>query len=103
ISPSTASSHTLSLHDALPIWLEGTLLRYQTIYPIHLLAAISPRHRLGRRATLEIADLADEPLLLLQRGFGSRAWLDAACQIEPRSEEHTSELQSPYDLVCRLL
>src|SRR5437867_9967917 len=22
---------------------------------------------------------------------------------EPRSEEHTSELQSPYDLVCRLL
>src|SRR5207248_11801005 len=23
--------------------------------------------------------------------------------IPPRSEEHTSELQSPYDLVCRLL
>src|SRR5207248_8793975 len=24
-------------------------------------------------------------------------------QVEQRSEEHTSELQSPYDLVCRLL
>src|SRR5437867_11834874 len=24
-------------------------------------------------------------------------------RIEERSEEHTSELQSPYDLVCRLL
>src|SRR5438094_1554223 len=24
-------------------------------------------------------------------------------ELEPRSEEHTSELQSPYDLVCRLL
>src|SRR5437867_10589410 len=23
--------------------------------------------------------------------------------VPPRSEEHTSELQSPYDLVCRLL
>src|SRR5207248_11353124 len=23
-------------------------------------------------------------------------------QVEARSEEHTSELQSPYDLVCRL-
>src|SRR5437867_9045390 len=23
--------------------------------------------------------------------------------VVPRSEEHTSELQSPYDLVCRLL
>src|SRR5207248_10218717 len=27
------------------------------------------------------------------------SWWPAA----PRSEEHTSELQSPYDLVCRLL
>src|SRR5207248_11593180 len=27
----------------------------------------------------------------------------AAAQGELRSEEHTSELQSPYDLVCRLL
>src|SRR5271168_4116934 len=26
-----------------------------------------------------------------------------ACPGERRSEEHTSELQSPYDLVCRLL
>src|SRR5207248_4527271 len=27
----------------------------------------------------------------------------AAPGVMPRSEEHTSELQSPYDLVCRLL
>src|SRR5207248_9532422 len=26
-----------------------------------------------------------------------------ACRRHTRSEEHTSELQSPYDLVCRLL
>src|SRR5437867_5374807 len=26
-----------------------------------------------------------------------------ATDCRPRSEEHTSELQSPYDLVCRLL
>src|SRR5207248_10270558 len=30
-------------------------------------------------------------------GSQPRAWKD------PRSEEHTSELQSPYELVCRLL
>src|SRR5437867_7250530 len=29
--------------------------------------------------------------------------VDVADQISKRSEEHTSELQSPYDLVCRLL
>src|SRR5207248_4994849 len=28
---------------------------------------------------------------------------ERALQLDPRSEEHTSELQSPYDLVCRLL
>src|SRR5438094_7859532 len=28
---------------------------------------------------------------------------DLAVDPGPRSEEHTSELQSPYDLVCRLL
>src|SRR5207248_6327468 len=31
------------------------------------------------------------------------AELDAVRAGRPRSEEHTSELQSPYDLVCRLL
>src|SRR5438094_1444007 len=41
--------------------------------------------------------------------FGLRRFLpELAVQILaaarlPRSEEHTSELQSPYDLVCRLL
>src|SRR5207248_4475260 len=29
--------------------------------------------------------------------------LEAAQPLDERSEEHTSELQSPYDLVCRLL
>src|SRR5438094_7581592 len=28
---------------------------------------------------------------------------DRVCSTNDRSEEHTSELQSPYDLVCRLL
>src|SRR5437867_9711014 len=32
-------------------------------------------------------------------GHQSFAWSAS----QPRSEEHTSELQSPYDLVCRLL
>src|SRR5207248_7201969 len=34
--------------------------------------------------------------------FGNTAASTAAMQAV-RSEEHTSELQSPYDLVCRLL
>src|SRR5437867_8679986 len=36
-----------------------------------------------------------------QRGI--KVWLAVELDALPRSEEHTSELQSPYDLVCRLL
>src|SRR5437867_9179008 len=36
-------------------------------------------------------------------GYDDLVALDRAGKLEPRSEEHTSELQSPYDLVCRLL
>src|SRR5207248_3803817 len=49
---------------------------------------------------LPLADIKIEPV----GGFGRR--LDALLKGEveaARSEEHTSELQSPYDLVCRLL
>jgi LysR family cyn operon transcriptional activator len=80
--------------------LEGTPFRYRTLYPIHLLAAISPRHRLGRRATLEVADLADEPLLLLQRGFGSRAWFDIACQIANIRPRALLESAAPHTVVA---
>src|SRR5688572_32753793 len=63
---STTEIYTLSLHDALPIFVEI------------------------RRAVLDAE---------LHRGnmaaFG--------CTIERRSEEHTSELQSQSNLVCRLL
>lgn len=51
------------------------------LYPVHNLAVLSSKHRLSRRGALEIAELADEPMLLLQRGFGSRGWFDAACEV----------------------
>src|SRR2546421_4527223 len=43
---------------------------------------------------------------ILGRSTGERAsgnGMDHACHSEHRSEEHTSELQSRSDLVCRLL
>src|SRR5437867_10156206 len=49
-------------------------------------------------------------VLVGQRGRGARhapapeaAGRPQPATGRPRSEEHTSELQSPYDLVCRLL
>src|SRR5207244_12578842 len=86
--PATAAIYTLSLHDALPIYrgrqCPGAALRLsrsKRSYP-----AFPPaRRRLPR-----------------QRGR-HRAGGNAGYDLLDRSEEHTSELQSPDHLVCRLL
>jgi DNA-binding transcriptional LysR family regulator len=50
------------------------------LYPVHVMAVMREAHPLYRRGALELSQLADEPLVLLRRGFGSREWFDAACQ-----------------------
>jgi len=51
------------------------------LYPMHVLAVMPPEHRLSRRAVLDVAELADEPLLRLTPGFASHGWFAAACQV----------------------
>src|SRR5688500_20097241 len=87
--------HTLSLHDALPIFrtqVRAGVLRRGTAGRAHRAEArdgqrqrdlVRPRHRLRPG---------------LQRALSSRTGGAAL-----RSEEHTSELQSPCNIVCRLL
>ncbi len=78
----------------------GTRFQDRLLYPMHLLAGLSPAHRLGRRAVLEIAELTEEPLLLLHRGFGSREWFDAACQIAHIQPRVILESAAPHTLVA---
>jgi DNA-binding transcriptional LysR family regulator len=54
----------------------------QLLYPIYVLAVLPKKHRLARRSVLDVADLRDEPILSLGRGFASRDWFLAACQVE---------------------
>src|SRR5256885_7919475 len=76
----TTEIYTLSLHDALPIF--------------HLVV----------QAGLELLTSGDPPTMASQSagitGISHRTQPDIALL---RSEEHTSELQSPCNLVCRLL
>src|SRR5438034_3163951 len=70
--------YTLSLHDALPI------------------------SRAGQARNLPLVDAEVGMLLrVLATAVGARRVLEIGTAI--RSEEHTSELQSHSDLVCRLL
>src|SRR5438067_7410157 len=71
--PSTPEIYTLSLHDALPIYKPVSREKTRVFSLSTRVAKISARRSLMRTAL---------PL---------------------RSEEHTSELQSRFDLVCRLL
>src|SRR5438094_9872275 len=70
----TTEIYTLSLHDALPIFMLEPNRQFISCPFSNLVLS-------GTR-TLESITFSYEGL---------------------RSEEHTSELQSPYDLVCRLL
>src|SRR3712207_8104982 len=78
----TTEIYTLSLHDALPIFLVGQ--------PVEV--------KVGVRSAIEE---------ILQKSESAQRVLDEASEdfrIQlVRSEEHTSELQSRQYLVCRLL
>src|SRR5699024_11989086 len=86
----TTRTHTLSLHDALPISRD------------HLWQL---RPDLGRRlirgADYRFGELPLVKPIAAARGLLALRRLDR--ETDERSEEHTSELQSRFDLVCRLL
>jgi LysR family cyn operon transcriptional activator len=78
----------------------ATRFQERLLYPMHLLAVLSPTHRFRRSVVLEIADLADEPLLLLRRDFGSREWFDMACQIAHVRSHVMLESAAPHTLIA---
>src|SRR5207248_11118452 len=97
--PPTPDLYTLSLHDALPIC--RCRRRRRCIAETFWLDSLSASVLLSRIGSAS------------KRNRSNASWLTRsnALQRPPlalvvtrmRSEEHTSELQSPYDLVCRLL
>src|SRR5207249_11498758 len=80
--PSPSVIYTLSLHDALPIWL--VVRRASPISVKRLLQSLAVTAR------------------RIARDWGQPPHRPAPAGRD-RSEEHTSELQSRFDLVCRLL
>src|SRR5207249_11384765 len=80
----TTATYTLSLHDALPIY-ESLLL---------------PDLDQLLQVFLRIRDFGLRPRRLEQPADAGR---NQDRESERRSEEHTSELQSRFELVCRLL
>src|SRR2546427_1256751 len=76
----------------------STLFPYTTLFRSHSGAVAGVPHRAG---TWHRRGQAAQPGQERDSGVNPSARLDAAS--ERRSEEHTSELQSQSNLVCRLL
>src|SRR5690606_40065414 len=90
--PAPTGIYPLSLHDALPIFGEGVTYFCHCTYPVigHAI------HNDGG-AVNAVTFITD---LFVIHAFQSAG---AALDGTRRSEEHTSELQSRENLVCRLL
>jgi LysR family transcriptional regulator, cyn operon transcriptional activator len=61
--------------------LDDDRFRIRLLYPVRGVAVVPKEHRLSRYHTIEVADLADEPLLLLRSEFASREWFETACRV----------------------
>ena len=69
------------IHLAIMALGDDQRFHRRLLYPIYVWAVFSQKHRFGRRAVIDIVELAEEPLLLPKHGFGARAWFDAACDV----------------------
>src|SRR5207249_12146054 len=99
-APPTPVSYTLSLHDALPILkltAKGTDEGAGSTTPL----PTSSKSSTSTKSTVSSSDSTARGLGVAGLVVGVLGLAAAAFAV--RSEEHTSELQSRFDLVCRLL
>src|SRR5699024_11658273 len=90
--PSRPYPYTLSLHDALPIWPASVSRRGAST--AESASSEADRKRPAQRSARQRADRASPT---------NSAGPNRRRRDRSRSEEHTSELQSACNLVCRLL
>src|SRR5437867_8138717 len=92
--------------------LRSTLFPYTTLFRSYGSNGLRPFFRAVQKTAdggfivagnVDLAATADDFIVLKFGPSGSLDWQRTYGAPNTRSEEHTSELQSPYDLVCRLL
>src|SRR5206468_7711786 len=88
---------TLSLHDALPIFRGSGGARRESV------RLRPPRRGAGRRRSVLEDRIDSERDEVVAVHALDRLDSEGQLRTRPRSEEHTSELQSRSELVCRLL
>jgi DNA-binding transcriptional LysR family regulator len=72
----------------------------RSLFPAVAMAVMSKRHPLARHRTVDIPTLATVPLLLLRREFGTRQWLEGACQAQRVRPRIALESAAPEVIVA---
>src|SRR5207302_11275864 len=103
-------SHTIVLSTHLPLFFltlprtpTSTLFPYTTLFRSELPLGLGARHAAAAAITVETRAIS---ISVSQSSGSVRVFKDGEAVLElqqVRSEEHTSELQSRENLVCRLL
>src|SRR5690606_41245017 len=103
VHPGPTAIHAPSLHDALPILALAPA--FAAAYDQNRIATGPDGKPVRIQGSVVVIEPDLELSLVTAGGLEEprRAWSEAARQHYPRSEEHTSELQSRENLVCRLL
>src|SRR5207248_4054508 len=101
--PTTTALYTLSLHDALPIC---SMISRPLYLPSPVTQPIPPSCKTAGGGSMSLAAIfrtseAESTIRPDRRPLNSTTRIRFLRFAAVRSEEHTSELQSPYDLVCR--
>jgi DNA-binding transcriptional LysR family regulator len=88
------------LHLAIGMLRDVGRLTSRLLYPLRVLAVMSPEHPLASRRGLAIDDLAHEPLLILAPGFQTRQLFEEACQGRQFHLRVLLESRSPQSLIA---
>src|SRR5690606_41470612 len=103
LDPATTQIYTLSLHDALPIY-RPSLVILDMMLPDQSGLSILPelKNLLGETPIVIVTAFHDMETTIRAMKAGAFDYIHKPFP-DLRSEEHTSELQSRENLVCRLL
>src|SRR5262249_61592492 len=93
----------LPLHDALPIWYNAAAAGQRTAWANAYTTAVTKVKFVGGAPVVPPANDGPVPVMMATELTMARSGALDADLLAQRSEEHTSELQSLTNLVCRLL
>ena len=70
------------------------------LYPVRGIVVVAKSHRFGGRRMIEVAELADESLLLLRSEFASRDWFETACRVARIRPRVLLESRAPHAAIA---